>query len=64
MRTKKNKVARNIVANLAWRYRLAARLERKQRGISQIHNEALNAHTLEAWNAYISASRVLLGILE
>jgi hypothetical protein len=52
--------ARAIVANLAWRYRLARRLVRKAPdGAALIQRRAQET---EAWNALESSRRILYGL--
>lgn len=59
-------VARKIVANLAWRYRLAARERVLYEGRYTNPNNTtlmviLHAKEVEAWNAYQVSKRILLG---
>ena len=59
----KNVLARKIVANLGWRYRLAVYC-RKQLEISGESPEELGwifAQESEAWNAFQASRRILYG---
>ncbi len=60
---KENPVARQIVANLAYRYRRAKRLHliEEDKPYSVSLRAQANVRSNEAWNAYIASKRILFG---
>lgn len=67
---KQDQLARNIVANLAYRYRqadkcLIAFLKEQKKPMSEPERdymEHLDGCRCEAWNAYVASKRILLGL--
>lgn len=56
---KENQLARGIVANLAWRYRIARRLAEKSEEYPDEIRELYLETEREAWNAYVCSRDIL-----
>lgn len=61
---KQNPVARAIVANLAWRARRAQQESEKVKNLEwhEITRVSADAQATEAWNAYVTSKKILLGL--
>jgi hypothetical protein len=57
---RENQLARDIVANLAWRYRVARALARNSVATPEAQL-IRDVGEIEAWNAYVASQRILYG---
>lgn len=59
-----NPVALAIVANLAWRARRARQNATRLRSLNwhEITRVSADAQATEAWNAYVTSKKILLGL--